>query len=179
MRRQWWLYGRRPNGLVKSYQRSNIVINSAASADATLSPSVDMNNAYVLYLGHTTDDAGTTMPVTTVRIQLIDTKTVRATNGLASGSQIANYEVVEFWPGVIKSVQRGSIVVGGSTSAIVNINPVDITRTSLLFLGYTSNATVNNQHHVRLTLTDSTTVTVTVGASGSSSTVEYEVVEWY
>lgn len=167
-------------GLIKSVQRGSISIAGAFSATATISAIV-LANSLIVYGGHTTDDAGTTMPVTTAAVELTNTTTVTASNGLNSGTQIVAYEVIEFYPGVLRSVQRGTISVGGAaTSVTATITSVDITKASAFFLGYTIAVIAqNNLHHVRVVLTNSTTVTATVAAVGGGNVAGYQVVEFF
>lgn len=166
-------------GFIKSIQRGTIAISAAVSATATIT-SVAVANSLIFYGGHTTDDGGTTRPVTTARVTLTNATTVTATNGLNSGVQTVAFEVIEFQPGVIKSVQRGTITVGGATTATATITAVTVAKATLTMNGFTIAAfTTNDLAYPRIVLTNATTVTATVATSGGSTVVEYQVVEFY
>lgn len=172
-----WLLG--SGRVVKSVQRGEITINAAVSNTDTITAVVP-ENAVCFYLGHTTNDVGVTRPVTTARVTLTDATTVTATNGLNSGIQIVSYEVVEYMPGVLKSVQRDTISLGGATSATDTITAVDPLKSFVVFGGFTiSSFTANNDAYPRIVLTNATTVTATVAATGGSPVVQYTVVEWF
>src|SRR3990167_2803439 len=151
----------------------------AAEANTGTIPSGNVGNSVIIYGGHTTNDAGTTRPVTTARVTLTNSTTVTATNGLNSGTQIVRFTVIEFEPGVLKSVQRGTITVGVSSTATATIAAVDPQKAAGWFLGFTIAAfTTNDLVYSRLDLTDGTTVTATVALAGGSTVVGYQVVEF-
>lgn len=86
----------------------------------------------------------------------------------------------------VKSVQRGVIAFSGAvTSMTATISSVDVTKSKVTLLGFTTSNTAYVTTHlaVRLTLTDSTTVTATRQGAGSSAdnlpSVAYQVEESY
>jgi len=84
----------------------------------------------------------------------------------------------------IKSIQRGVIVMAADAEVTASIASVDITKSSINFLGFSG--VYDNYQHVstifpKLVLTDSTTVTATRHAqyTGDSVSVSFEVIEYY
>jgi hypothetical protein len=166
------------SGGIRSIQAGSIAINAAASNTATIA-SVIVGNSVIIYGGHTTNDVGTTRPVTTARVTLTNSTTVTATNGLNSGIQTVTFTVIEFEPGVLRSVQRGTITVGASATETATITAVDTRKAAVIFLGFTIAAFASNDLvYPRLDLTNSTTVTATVALAGGSTVVGYQVVEF-
>ena len=83
-----------------------------------------------------------------------------------------------FGPSKIKSIQRGTISLSGTTSASATISSVNTAKATLTYLGNSvgdSPATVQ----ARIALTNATTVTATRSATSTSAAVSYEVVEWW
>lgn len=156
---------------VKLIQRGTITLTGVTTNTATIT-AVVLANTRLKYLGHVATDGGTTRPIGSLQIELTNTTTITATVGLA-GSHVVSFEVVEHYPGVIKSVQRGLVTPGTP----VTISAVDTTKTECDFLGYVTSGTTNTEDRARFVLTDSTTVTAASGAT--LSPISFQVVEWY
>jgi hypothetical protein len=158
---------------IKSVQRGSISMFGTASNVAPMT-AVDTANTLLRWLGGTSDDIGTTVNVATTRVELTANNQITGFCGIASGTQTVGYEVVEYNPGLIRSVQRGTVTSNGTAT----IQAVDFNRATIECLGWTSSAaTVNNNSHPQLSLTNSTTVTATAVA-GTASTVGFQVVDW-
>ena len=84
----------------------------------------------------------------------------------------------QFSGGRIKSVQRGTIAISFTTSATETITAVDPLKTMINYLGET---TVFNdiRTNARISLTNSTTITATRFDDTGTTTVSYEVIEFY
>lgn len=86
---------------------------------------------------------------------------------------------------VIKSIQRGTILIpGGSSSQSATISEVTTTKTKLNYLGQSSNINTPTDFEkvvAKIVLTNSTTVTASLGTStdGTGVSVSYEVIEYY
>jgi hypothetical protein len=188
-RRRWPLTGSplssalarwtQPSG-VKSVQRNTITITGATSNTATIT-SVDVSNARLRWLSETISNTADTGIKSLVRLALTNATTVTATVNTSPGadSTIVSFEVIEYFPGVIKSVQRGTIALAAVAGNTASINPVNTAKTELDFLGVNIDGSVNLVNTVRLVLTSATVVTATMGTAEGNTTVGYQVVEWY
>lgn len=113
---------------------------------------------------------------------LTNTTTVTFTRAAASASSRTYYgTVIEFKTGVLKTVNRGSIVVSAVTSATATITAVTTAKTASFYLGQLStNGSDGNEDRewARIDLTNTTTVTATKQTASNSVTVGYEVIEF-
>lgn len=153
---------------IKSIQRGTI----AGGSTATIT-SVDTANSILRYLGHSSNNDNQNLDG--VRLSLTNATTVTANVDTAGGGVIVSYEVIEYYPGIIKSIQRSTM--GANTTA--TITSVDVTKSQLDFLGVTTtSASSGDQGRCYLTLTNATTIT-SGSAGGLTVTAGYQVVEWY
>lgn len=162
--------------LIKSVQRGTISITGAASATATIT-SVDTNNAVLRHLGSTYSASSIDQSKSKARLALTNATTITATVNTSPGADTCAvvYEITEYYPGVIRSVQRGTI----SGAASATITAVDTSRSELVFLGFTTAITTGDQiYSVRHALVNATTVTQTEGAA-QTNVGSYQVVEWW
>lgn len=163
---------------------------SATSGTTTINR-VDLNNTMLVFLSQKTSAVAASDELSwRARLSFQDATTVKAeSNSNASVNNTVGFEVVEFWPGVMKSVQRGTIVYTGTSGThTATINAVDLTRSSLQWLGTSGNdnavAPIDRPDwtmHV-LDFVNNTTVEATSlsdpNGSGFSWTVGFQVVEW-
>lgn len=171
-----WTGGQR--GLVRSVQRATITITGATSNTATIT-AVDVGNARVVFLGSTHNNAASTMEKVLAMVALTNSTTVTASVNTSPGasSTIVSFEVIEYWPGVIKSVQRSTVTVGTPATLATT---VDATKAQLDWLGCTNTAPVLQPDVAsKIVLTNGTTVTATDGGGGGTHISGYQVVEWY
>jgi hypothetical protein len=167
--RTWWS---RPL-VIKSVQRGTITITGATSNTATIT-AVDVANARLRFL-NSTQSANDTDAQSRARIALTNSTTVTATVNTSPGadSVVVSFEVTEYYVGVLKRVQRGTVI-GGTTATITAVVPG---KTELDYLGATStNIGPGTSTYVRIDLTNSTTVTAT--AVAGAETAGYQVVEF-
>ncbi len=165
-------------GFVKTIQRGTIIIASGNVSNTGTITSVDVNNARSKYLGN--NDAGAdSQPSLLARVALTNGTTVTAfVNTAPTNNLTVAFEIVEYFPGVIKSVQRGSITItGGTGTNTATITTVNTLKSELTYLGTTIGST--GADVAWLALTNATTVTATNKAGSSTSIVGYEVVEWF
>lgn len=164
---------------VKSIQRGTITINGAASNTATIT-AVDTANSVLRLLGFTVQTA-VNDDHAFARVSLTNATTVTAQCAVAPGTNvIVSYEVIEFYPGAIKSIQRGTIALAGATPVTATITSVDTTKAELRSLGFSSsNGAPSSTVQTSLVLTNATTVTASSVGTGANQTVSYEVVEYY
>jgi hypothetical protein len=182
------LLARSSRSMVKSIQAGNVTIAGLASSGTTTITAVNLSNAIIFYLGATFDTSSTEGNVgrTFTRVELTNTTTVTAARGTATSgtAMTVSYVVIEFLPGVIKKVQRGTINLSGGNSATATLSPAftTVNKAFVSYLGHTANDTTfdADQFLARLTLTNTTTVTADrVSNASDSMTVGYQAIEFY
>lgn len=173
---------------IKSIQRGTIVL-SGAGADGVVETntatitSVDMNNAFVRFLG---SSGANTSYGNFCRVELTNATTVTASH-FNHLSTTVSYEVIEFYPGVIKSIQRGTIAIanGGVLTNTATITSVTTTQACIEDSGIEpttdAGATTYQEEYVyTLVLTNATTVTATRGLGTAAAVkIGFTVVEFY
>lgn len=163
-------------GIVKQIQRGVISITGATSNTATIT-SVDVSNSVIAFLGQAYSNVSTDPSIGQARVALTNATTVTATIVTTPGAQIVtvSYEVIEYWPGVIKSVQRGTIA-GAATATITTVNTL---KSCLTQLGWTTtDVTQDLKINPKLVLTNATTVTQSGGVI-TNVTGGFQVVELF
>ena len=84
---------------------------------------------------------------------------------------------------VIKSIQRGvSTIENGDSSRSITINPVNVNKTMVSYLGFTSTSgdtTSDHRYRGYIRLVDSTTIRISRANSGGDFTYSWEVIEFY
>lgn len=88
--------------------------------------------------------------------------------------------VVSLWgaTSIVRSVQRGSIALGGGTSATSTISSVDVNNSLLYYLGNKSASLNISASQIRMELTNATTITAVVGGASGSQSGVFEIVEF-
>jgi len=166
-----------PTSLVRSIQRGTITIAGGASSNTGAITAVVLTNSRLKFLGASStalqqNDNGY------CRIALTNTTTITATRGnTPAGTVTANFELIEYWPGVIKSVQRGAITVAADPTDDT-ITTVNTGKTEVDYLGFlfdTTAAELTTQ--CRVALLNATTVRANETTLGG--VVGYQVIEWY
>jgi len=165
------------NSLIKSIQRGSTATGGAASATSTIT-AVSTADSQIFCLGSTSDFVGANASAAAGRVELTNATTVTVYN--SGGSTVyVNWCVVEYLPGVIKSVQRGTVADAATGSASVTITEVNTTRTDLQLLGFTTNV-ADTRTNPRMSLPSATQVTITVGGAGvGTNNCGYQVTEFY
>ena len=174
------------SSLIASVQRGTISLNAATSATATINA---VNTAYsvVQFLNYSTTyqngPNGTQSRDYKPRLELTNSTTVTASKNLATASNdTVPYEVIEFMPGALRSVQKGTIQFVSGTVYTATITSVNSAKSLLFHLGssdpMTNTYDVPNYFNAALVLTNDTTVTASTGTT-SALLVGYQVVEFY
>lgn len=164
-----------PSG-IKSIQRGTITLTGVASNTATIT-SVDTANSLLRWLGESSNDAGVnTTERSYVKLDLTNATTVTATRTSATSNSVVSFEVVEYYPGTLKSVQRGTCAGAGGTATIT---AVDTTKATLEVIGHVGDATnfAGTVSVTRIALTNATTVTSTGGSA--AVVLSFQVAEYY
>ena len=163
--------------VIKSIQRGTIVITGATSNTATIT-AVDVGNSLLRFLGSWTSDAADTDAQSLVQIVLTNATTITATvaTSPAGNNTTCGYEIVEYYPGVLKSVQRGQTTAAATTQALTAI---DTTKTLVYFLGNTDTAgVIDRRHNAIIALNSSTQLGISYGGA-NAQTVSWQVAEFY
>lgn len=158
--------------LVASAQRGTIALAGAVSNTATIA-TVRTDCAFVAWGGTSSSNAA--VDTSWARVTLTNATTVTANLG-AAGTVNVTFHVLELRPGVVRSVQSGTIN-NTNTASISEVNPAT---SWLIYRGQTVNVATDERSSQRSTLTNGTTVTGTiVGAGGGETTIGgFTVVEF-
>lgn len=174
--------------LILSVQRGLITIaNTATSGTATIT-AVDPNNAIVLYGGlngnpPTTDSQSTMWAIVT----LTNSTTVTASRVGSTNSLYMPYQVIEFAPGVLRSLQSGTVTLLNVSSNTATISAVNPAKAFVVFRGWTttsgSDATSWDTRYQmpKHDLTSATVVTATTHVTNIAVTLTlaHTVVEFF
>lgn len=168
--------------LVKSVQAGTIVIASGTASNTATITGVSLANSMIFMLGREIDT--TTGPNNhCAHLVLTNATTITATRQATGASGLTvGYVVVEFLPGVIKSVQRGTISLVAVTSNTATITAVNTAKSFVGNLGWTIETTdgaASRVYNLRAALTDATTVTASRSLGTGTAVVSYQVVEFY
>lgn len=173
-------------GFIKSVQTGTIDLNGATSNTATIT-TASLTNTILLNAG-VAASAGAlgALNSTGIRITLTNATTVTGVRfGNDAHAMVVRFFVVEFFPGVIRSIQRFTAielnVAPPVTQAITSVNTG---KTMLVHLGAAQNDagtyTGANDSTVDVSLTSSILVTLVIGTGpGVSTLVNFDVVEFY
>ncbi len=162
---------------IRSIQRGTISITGATSNTATIT-AVVVANSRLKYLGRTNNDPGQAANQALVQLVFTNATTITASVNTSPAATITavNFEVIEYWPGAFKSIQRGQTSAAALTATITAVNPA---KSEVDYLGCTaSEATTIFTRDAKVTLTNATTVGISYGAA-SDQTVSWQVVEWF
>jgi len=178
--------GRRVSNFIKSVQNGTITMPQSVTSTTVTIAAVDMNNTLLFQTGRRySDNAGVPYFAdaghSELYLVLTNSVTVTLKTGggtfVGANAWIYDYSVIEFWPGVWSSIQRGeSAITGNVNSVTVTLDhPVNPKRAILMSLGMTS-AQVSTEEIRRtiidVTLTDQKTLTVarTMNNDGNAPT---------
>ena len=177
-------FGKTPG--LKSVQHGSITLDGTSSTDTI--DAVVTANSLLLFLGQTNVNNSEWREMS-ARIELTDETTVTAYRNTddAGKDPIIKYCVLEFYSGVIKSNQSGTITLTDPEySDTATIDSVDTTKSCVSYLGAINDAnssyiTYGNSTMTNITLTNATTVTTSRTAyyAAANVVVGYQVVEFY
>jgi len=173
------------SSLVKSVQYGTAPINSTGTTTTTTITSVNTADAVLLwggFLSQSPSDGSTDPGMLMCRITLTNATTVTANRNTADfyGRNLP-FCVIEFQPGVLKSVQHGVVTLTGVTSATTTITSVNTAKAALICSGNTTSypAPSNNIYGAGVTLTNATTVTGTAASTAANYLVNFVVMEFF
>lgn len=165
---------------IKSIQRGTITIANATTSNTATIAAVSVSDSVIAYGGSSYDtDANLNNGAASVTIT--NATTITATRSFNQNGTTLAYEVIEYQPGVIKSIQRGTIALAGVVSNTATVTTVNTLKSMLMILGFMSDNTDGNsgQYLPKLVLTNATTITATKGINTSTTTVGYQLVEYF
>ncbi len=169
------------SSMIRSVQRGTISIASAFSATATIN-AVDVNNTVVRWLGTTSTSTGTTPAVATAGLTLTNSTTLTGVRQSNSATAcVVSYEVIEFLPGVIRSVQRGNKLISSApnTQTITEVNTAK-SDFSTMGMELDVNAYRDDYEQTNAVLTNGTTLTFYMGyVGGGGIQYHWQVVEFF
>jgi hypothetical protein len=172
--------------MVRSVQRGTIAFTSADTTKTATITTVDTANTLLTFVGNKTDYAGGgtgNYNPAFCRLALTNATTITSDRQSSTDTATVSYEVIEFWPGVLKQVQRGSInSPAGNATVSTTVSASALAKSSLTYLGITCTTGTNPAQTLNnLALTNTTTVTQNRGDSGGSSAtvVNYQLAEFY
>jgi hypothetical protein len=162
--------------LVKMVRRDVITISSATSNTATI-PAVDVANSELRFLGCTTSSDSADQ---LARVELTNATSVTAIRYNASADvTTVSFEVIEYFPGVIKSVQRNASAVPSNPTNITITAVADMTKTAVSLLGWrTNDALVATTEMPRGRLTSTTNLQLAL-VTAANVELGWQVTEWW
>ena len=182
---RWLINGRRVPSLVRRVQRGFVTIANGVTTGTDTITAVSVENAELVYVGTENDDASANVypDLELGRLTFTNSTTITASRAGSTGVMVVNYEVLEYHPYVVKSIQRGTLalVTNGDTATITAI---DVTKSRLTWLGESLSTVATSPNRVRqgrLTLTNATTITGNRNAAGATGTIniDWQVVEFF
>lgn len=166
--------------LIKSVQQDIVLIGAASTSGTQTISAVVLANSVLNYLSWASDAPAVTVKEDNFLLELTNSTTITASHDTAGQNIAGEFQVVEYWPGVLKSVQRGTITItNGNNANTAAITAVNTAKSSITFLGQKSSGTAVVDYRARLGLSSSTIVTATRVGTTDDITVGYQVVEWY
>lgn len=168
---------------IKSVQRGTISLSGVTSNTATIT-AVDPNNTMLVMNGFTSDETASNYPRVFPLLQLTNATTVTASKQDATSTTVVSFEVIEFYPGVLRSsVQRGTIAITNAVlTATATITAVTTAKTMLSYTGWEAPPHQGGGEVVHsvanIVLTNSTTLTATRLGGNGTLTLGYQVVEF-
>lgn len=170
------------SSLVQSVQRGSISIVAASGSNTATITGVNMANSCLRYLGVSGNNAASSTAALATLLAFTNETTITATR-TATGVEdvLVRFEVIEYRPGVIKSVQRGTISISsGGGAATATISGVDTGRTVVDFLGCRLDTSGYDNMFAWVVLTNATTVTATRFNTNPAVTIaSYQAVEFF
>ena len=172
-------------GIIKAIQRGTITLANGQLTNTATITTVVPANTRLAYLGNDTANngaGGTGASDCVVRIDLTNATTVTATRLSSTDADIVSYEVIEYVPGVLRTVQRGTVVATAAISGTATLATTlqSTTKATLDVLGWNNNIAIDaTQIFGRVALTNTTTVTLTRIGNTNNLTAGYQVCEWY
>lgn len=170
------------SSMVRSVQRGTISIGPAAATNTATIAAVNMDNSVLRWLsGNYNTDGAVDERDGWSYLTFTNATTITATRQGTNNTATVSFEVIEFMPGIIRSVQRGTIALTAAASNTATVTTVDTNKAVLDYLGTLSGDGFgySARYLIRLVLTNSTTITATRGNATNNMLVAYQLVEFF
>lgn len=170
--------------LVKSIQRGTVAIAAPATSNTATITAVVTGNTRLVFLGCSSTGTTTTATDMQASITLTNSTTITATRTAGTTLNVTvRFEVIEYWPGVVRTVQRGTVTATAATSGTATLATTlqSTARATLDLLGFQFNFSdfEAEDGFCEVALTNTTTVTLTRIATNGNLTAGYQVCEFY
>ena len=168
--------------LIQSIQSGTITI--AGTTDTATITAVDVTRSTLHYNGGQVDDTTSDTGIYLGRLTFTNATTITGTRTDSTGTMTQFFQVIQYWPGVIRSVQRGTITLttaqSNNTATITAVQ--DTARSRVEMLGISTletNGALGAAIDIRMT--NATTVQVIRGVVGSvgDTVVGFQVTEFW
>lgn len=167
--------------LNSAVQYGTITLGSGVTSNTATISSVNTNNAFVAYLGFTSTNSTTNANTNFATLALTNATTVTATRNTGTASVTVGYVVVEYAPGIVKSMQPRSVtMIGTNTSTNDTISAVNVNNAYIRWGNLRSSSTTSLDAFTDAQIINSTTVALTRNYTTSETrVVNYTVVEFF
>lgn len=173
------------SSLIESIQRGTVSVGASGATNTATITAVDTTRSTVVWGNVSAPNVlANGVSASSARLALTNGTTLTATQD-SSGTgvdQTLAYQVIQFLPGVVRSIQRGTV----NINATATITEVNTNKAFLSYLGFSTNngsafnGTDPGTYKGRIVLTNGTTVTEAIGTSaGQTVTTSFEVVEFF
>lgn len=167
--------------IIASVQRGVLDLGSGNTTNTATINAVDTSRSVTFNNGLHDSPGSAAVSQVNVRLALTNSTTLTVTSFQSAGAgRNTDWQVIQFIPGVLKSIQRGTLAVTTSTTGTATITSVNTSRSLLSHLSFSNEytgAAVAGNGMGYITLTNATTITFN-GLGGITRTVGYEVAEF-
>ena len=165
--------------IIVSVQSFSITVTTTSNTQTITA--VTPATASIFYNGQTTNDsyaAGASMDLSAGMVVLTNGTTLTATkNTTGTYTCTVNGFIVDWNPGIVFSVQRGTVTMTTSTSQTQAITSITVNQSAVMYCGFntTYGGAVMSYTWPQITITAANQVTAARGAALNNVTVSYEV----
>lgn len=156
-------------------QGGTIALTATTTNTATINSVLDVGRAFVTNAGINNSYSGVDLQGGVNRVVLTNVTTVTATCYNGGANTVMAYFVTAYVPGVMRSVQTGTITIASPTlTGTATIASVNTSRTRVEIAGWAGSSGTAEAIYVyqfTLVLTNATTITLTRQASGVGASV--------
>lgn len=171
------LWGK-PSHIVSVQTGTATLTAGNATGTATIT-AVSLFQTVLNYLNAISTDAAVVAAEVKMGVTLTNATTVTFTRTSTGVAATGRFQLVTYVPGVLRSVQRGTIVLSAVTSNTATIAAVNTTKYRLVMLGWYNAEIQVEDDYTDLALTNATTLTATRGSGSGTSTVSYQIEEYW
>lgn len=168
-------------GVISSMQRGLVTIAADVTTGTATVTAVDLANTVIRLNGYIGNNV--TIEEQLSRIDLTNSTTITFTRDTAgSVTSIAAFNLKEYKPGIIKSIQSGTITKSFSNFLDnLSVTSVDLNKSELIHLGSTSTDATNTNYpraFTHIQMTSSTNIRVTVAQNNTEVVTGWMLVEY-